>query len=106
MRISVRAWVYENFFGDEDNSYASIAFGTNGSIALPYGSTLSFRGDYLPAVDDWAKNYLLRGGATLLFPMTDWLSFRTGVVDQYTSQPAEDSDNNSLTGTAGLALVF
>lgn len=100
------AWVYENFFGDEDNSYASIAFGTNGSFSLPFGANLVIRGDYLPAVDDWVSNYLLRGSATLLFPMTDWLSFRTGVVEQYTNQPAEDSDRNSLTATAGLALVF
>jgi len=100
------AWVYENFFGDEDNSYASVAFGTNGSFTLPYKATLTLRGDYLPAVDDWANNYLLRGTATLLFPMTDWLAFRTGVVEQYTNQPAEDTARNSVTGTAGLALVF
>jgi hypothetical protein len=100
------AWVYENFFGDEDNSYFSIAFGTEGSFTLPYGATFGFRGSYLPAVDDWANNYLLRGGAELLFPMTDWLSFRTGVDNTYTSQPAEDTDHNSVTGTAGLSLVF
>jgi hypothetical protein len=100
------AWVLEEFFGGDDNSYASIAFGTEGSFTLPWKTALTMRGSYLPAVDDWAKNYLLRGEAALMFPMTDWLSFRTGVVNTYTSQPAEDTDNNSLTGTAGLALVF
>ena len=100
------AWVLEEFFGGDDNSYASIAFGTEGSFTLPWKTTLTFRGSYLPAVDDWAKNYLLRGEAALMFPMTDWLAFRTGVVNTYTSQPAEDTDNNSLTGTAGLSLVF
>ena len=38
--------------------------------------------------------------------MTDWLSFKTGVANTYTSQPSDDNDHNSLTGTAGLALVF
>ena len=100
------AWVYERFFGGDDNSYASIAFGTEGSFTLPFGATLTARGSYLPAVDDWAKNYLLRGEAALLFPMTDWLAFRTGVLNQYTSQPADDAEHNSVTGTAGLSLVF
>ena len=61
---------------------------------------------YLPAVDDWINNYLLKGSADLLFPMTDWLSFKTGVLNTYTSQPADDNDHNSLTGTAGIALTF
>jgi hypothetical protein len=101
------AWVYENYFGSEDtNRYASLAFGTDGKFSLPYGSTLTLRGEYLPAVDDWTVNYLLRGSATLLFPMTDWLSFKSGVVEQYTNQPAADTARNSLTATAGLALVF
>jgi hypothetical protein len=100
------AWVYERFFGGSTNSYASIAFGTEGAFSLPWGSLFTFRGSYLPAIDDWANNYLLRGEANLLFPMTSWLSFRTGVLDTYTSQPADDADHNSVTGTAGLALVF
>lgn len=99
-------WVYERFFGGSENRYATIAFGTEGSFSLPYGTTFRFRGDYLPAIDDWFGNYLLKGGADLLFPMTDWLSFRTGVSNTYTSQPSDDNDHNSLTGTAGLALVF
>ena len=99
-------WVYERFFGDSENRYATIAFGTEGSFSLPYGATFKFRGDYLPAVDDWVQSYFLKGSADLLFPMTDWLSFKTGVANTYTSQPLDDNDHNSLTGTAGLALVF
>ena len=94
------------WFGGDDNSYASIAFGTEGSFTLPFKSTLTFRGSYLPAIDDWANNYLLRGEAALMFPMTDWLAFRSGVLSTYTSQPAEDTQDYSVTGTAGLALVF
>lgn len=100
------AWVYERFFGGEDNNYFAIAFGSAGTFTLPFGSTLTIRGEYLPAVDDWKQDYLLRGSAALLFPMTDWLSFKSGIVDQYDNTPAEDSSQNSLTGTAGLALVF
>lgn len=99
-------WVYERFFGGDDNSYFTIAFGTEGNFTLPWGTRLTFRGAYLPAVDDWANSYLLRGKADLTFPMTSWLAFTTGIQDQYTSQPADDAQHNSLTGTAGLALVF
>jgi hypothetical protein len=99
-------WVYERFFGGSENRYATIAFGTEGSFSLPYGATFKFRGDYLPDVEEWVQNYLLKGSADLLFPMIDWLSFKTGVSDTYTSQPSDDNDHNSLTGTVGLALVF
>lgn len=100
------SWVYERFFGGSENRYFAVAFGTNGSFTLPFGATLTIRGDYLPAVDDWAGDYLLTGTAALLFPMTDWISFKTSIIDQYDNTPAEDNSQNSLTATAGLTLVF
>jgi hypothetical protein len=103
------AYVYEDFFGDgqnDPNGYPAIAFGTEFNFTLPFGATLSGRGEYLPSVDDWDHDYLLRGTTTLAFPMTEWLSLQTGIVDQYDNTPAEDTDQNSLTLTAGAALVF
>jgi hypothetical protein len=100
------AWVYERYFGGQTNGYFAVAFGTETSLTLPYGVTFTARGDYLPNVEDWAKDYLLRGTAALLFPMTDWLSFKTGVLEQYDNTPAQGTDRNSVTLTAGLALVF
>jgi uncharacterized protein DUF481 len=100
------SYVYERYNGGSENKYWAIAFGTDGSLALPWGSKLTFRGQYLPAVDDWARTYLLTGTANLVFPMTEWLSFKTGVLEQYNNTPAKDTSRNSVTGTAGLSLVF
>jgi len=99
-------YVYENYFGPHENRYAAIVFGTEGLVTLLWGSTLTFRGDYSPAVDDWANTYLINAKADLAFPMTEWLSFKTGVVEQYNSTPPANTHKNSLTGTAGIALVF
>jgi hypothetical protein len=100
------AWVYERFFGGSRNRYASIAFGTECSFTLPFKAVFTCRGEYLPAVDDWVDDYLLRGSAGLAFPMTEWISLTTGVTNTYDSTPAEDTERNSFTATAGAALVF
>jgi hypothetical protein len=103
------AWVYEDFFGDgqdDPNSYFAVAFGTDIFLTLPLGMTLTSRGEYLPAIDDWQNDYLLRGKATLAYPMTEWISLTSSIIDTYDNTPAEDTDQNSLTLTAGLSLVF
>jgi hypothetical protein len=100
------AYVYENYFGSHENKYWAISFGTDGSLALPWGSKLTFRGDYTPAIDDWKNDYLINAKADLTFPMTEWLSFKTGLVEQFNNAPVGDTHKNSLTGTAGVSLVF
>jgi len=100
------AYVYERFFGGDENRYASVAFGTDLMVGLPFGATLTARGEYLPAVDDWAGDYLLRGTAALQVPMTEWLALRSSLVNQYDNTPADDSSRNSLSVLAGLSLVF
>jgi putative salt-induced outer membrane protein YdiY len=100
------SYVYERYNGGSENKYWAVAFGTDGSFTLPWGMTFKFRGSYQPAVDDWARTYLLNGTADLIFPMTEWLAFKTGVIEQYNNTPAEDTSRNSVTGTAGLSLVF
>jgi len=100
------AYVYENFFGSDDDGYFSIAFGKLLEWDMPWlGSEFMWRTDYLPAVDDWG-DYLIRSEAALLVPMISWLKFKIGVSDTYDSSPAEDSDKNTLATTAGLAAVY
>jgi putative salt-induced outer membrane protein YdiY len=100
------SYVYERFFGGDENDYFAIAFGGNCSYLFPKGIEFSCRGEYLPAVDDWTDNYLLRGSAQLSIPMLDWLSFRFLVEDEYNSTPAPGTVHNRLTMTAGLAANF
>ena len=100
------AYVYENYFGSDDDGYFAIAFGKLLEWKLPwFGSEFSWRTDYLPAADDWG-NYLLRSDAALLIPMISWLKFKIGVSETYNSEPAEDTDKNTITTTAGLAAVY
>jgi putative salt-induced outer membrane protein YdiY len=100
------SWVYERFFGGDDNDFFAIAFGSNCTWELPGSMTFECRGEYLPAIDDWADDYLLRGMAQLSIPMLDWLSFRFRAENEYNSRPAEDTDYNRLTLTAGLGAHF
>jgi putative salt-induced outer membrane protein YdiY len=101
------AYVYENFFGDEDNGYFAIAFGKLLEWKIPwFGSELSWRTDYLPAIDDWGNDYLIRSEAALLVPLIHWLKIKVGVSDTYDSSPADDADKNTLATTAGLAAVY
>ena len=100
------SYVYESFFGGDTNDYFAVAFGGSCSYRFPRDIVFSCRGEYLPAVDAWLDNYLLRGSAQLSIPMLDWLSFRFLVDEEYSSQPAPDTDHNRLTMTAGLAARF
>ena len=101
------AYVYEKYFGGDHNDYFAIAFGKLLEWDLPwYGAQFVWRTDYLPAVDDWANDFLVRTDAAFLLPMLDYLKFKFGVIDQYDNTPAGGSEKNSLAVVAGLSLVF
>ena len=100
------AYVYENFFGSDDAGYFSIAFGKLLEWNMPWlESSLRWKTDYLPAVDDWG-DFLVRSEAALLVPMISWLKFRIAVSETHDSTPADGADKNTLATTAGLAAVY
>jgi len=112
------AWVFEKYFSgicdgvppgqdcSTSRDSASVAFGAETGIKLPAGALFSWTADYLPAVEDFAGDYLLRTEASLLVPMYSFVSAKLTLVDEYDSTPAEDVNPNRLTTTAGVALVF
>jgi putative salt-induced outer membrane protein YdiY len=100
------SFVYQRFFGGREESYPAVSFGGDFRADLPRGSTLTARGEYLPSVNLWRQNYLLRGSAVLSIPMLHWLAFRFTLFDEYNNQPAVGTDNNTFTVTAGLSLTF
>ena len=101
------AYVYERFFGGDTNDYFSVAFGKLLETALPYlGAKFSWRTDYLPSVDDWAGDFLVRSSAALLVPMVGNLNLKLAGTDEYDSTPADGTDENTLTTTAGVALTY
>lgn len=120
------AWIYEDYFGRSttgivvnagppqlfltqnrkaDNFWA-LAFGSDFMRKLPLGAIFRASVDYLPAVDDWTGDYLLRGDASLEIPLVDWLAFKIRALDEYDNTPAEGSDRNRATLTGLLSVTF
>ncbi len=100
------SWVYERYFGGSDRDYYAVAFGALAGYYLPYGAHFDWRLDYLPAVDNFTKDYLLRTEGALLAPLIDPISAKFVVRDEYNNQPAAGTKRNSLFLTLGLSLVW
>jgi hypothetical protein len=107
------AWVYEKYFEplnppnpSDHQDFFAVAFGAAAGYYLPYGAIFSAHVDYLPAVDDFTGNYLLRSEAGLTLPVVDPIAVRLGILDEYDSTPAPDTDHNSLYFTSALSLLW
>ena len=87
-------------------TYFAVAFGALCGYYLPYGAHFDWRVDYLPAVDNFTKNYLLRSDASLTVPLMDPLNAKFGFLDEYNGNPAPDAQPNSLFLTAGLSIAW
>jgi len=99
--------LYERFYDDTLNNYLALAFGAESDVKLPFlGASWHSRADYLPSVTNWTDDYRLRGETGLLIPLMEQLSLKASVVDEYNSQPEEDTSANSLTTLMGLSLGF
>ena len=100
------SWVYERYFGGSDRDYFAIAFGALAGYYLPYRAHFDWRLDYLPAVDNYTKDYLLRTEAGLTAPIIGAINAKFVVRDEYDSQPAPGAKRNTLFLTLGLSLVW
>jgi hypothetical protein len=100
------SWVYERYFGGDDNNYVAAAFGALAGYYLPYGAHADWRVDYLPAVDDFSGNYLLRNELGLTVPLIAVLNARFSLLDEYQGKTAEDTKHNSLFLNAGLGVYW
>jgi hypothetical protein len=100
------AWVYERYFGGAETNYVAVAFGLRIALALWYDTTFTWNTDYLPAVDNWTTDYLIRTEAALLVPVYGALNLKLGLLDTYNNKPAPNTDRNSLATTVGVSFVF
>lgn len=111
------AWVYEKFFTltchaggvaipgcDTENNFFAVAFGAAAGYYLPYDAYIGWRLDYLPAVDDFANDYLLRNALELSAPLIDPISAKFSLIDEYDNTPAKGTDHNSLYLAFGLSV--
>lgn len=100
------SWVYERYFGGTHRDYYAVAFGALAGYYLPLGAHFDWRIDYLPAVDNFTRNYLLRSDASLTIPVLDPISAKFEVLDEYNGNPAPGARPNSLFVTAGLSICW
>jgi hypothetical protein len=100
------AWVYEKYFDDTDNDYAALVFGTETELKLPYDAFFRAGATYLPAVDDWENDYLIRAHASLGVPVWKMVALKASLVNDYDNTPASGTPPNSLSLLLGLALTF
>jgi Protein of unknown function, DUF481 len=103
------AWVFERYFQSTDtpdNDYFAVALSAVAGYHLPYGAHFDGRVDYLPAVDDFTGDYLLRSEAGLTLPLIDPIAAKFSILDEYDSTPARDTKHNSLFINIGLSLVW
>jgi uncharacterized protein DUF481 len=73
---------------------------------LAYGTILRGRAEYLPAVDDWERDYLARAETSVDVPMLNWIAFRIAFADEYDNTPAPGAQRNKFSTTAGLSIRF
>jgi hypothetical protein len=100
------SWVYERYFGGSDRDYFAVAFGALAGYYLPYGAHFDWRLDYLPAVDNYTKDYLLRTEGGLTAPLIGAINAKFVLRDEYDSRPSPGAKRNSLFLTLGLSLVW
>ncbi len=101
------AYVYEDFFGSDHNSYPALAFGAESDWELPWlGASWHSRVDYLPSITAFMDDYRLRGETALLVPIVKQIAFKLSVIDDYNAHPAEDTASNSLSTLLGLSLIY
>lgn len=98
------SWVYEKYFGGTHRDYVAIAFAAVTAYHLPYGAKFDGRVDYLPAVDDFVNDYLLRAEAALTMPLIAPISAKFSVIDEYDNTPAPGAVPNSLFLDLGLSV--
>jgi len=104
------AYIYERYFTSaappRDRDYAAIAFGLLAGYYLPYGAHAGWKLDYLPAVNDFTGQYLLRNDLGLTIPLMDPISAKFSLLDEYNNQPAADTKRNSLYLAFGLSVIW
>lgn len=101
---SAPSYVYERFFGGDTNDFFGISFGAELGATLPLGSELTWRLDYLPAIDNWTEDYLIRSQAALTMPLVSVFHLRFAVANQYDNTPASGIDRNEIQTTLGIAV--
>jgi hypothetical protein len=100
------AYVHERFFGGDREDTAGVPFGAELSIELPQDMRLTARADYLPSLEDWTGDYLIRAEAAFQVPISKYLAFKVSVFEAYDEVPDKGVDRNTFKMILSLAWTF
>lgn len=96
---------YRRFHGGDENDRAIWRFAALSEVDLGFG-TWDGHAEYLPALNNWTDNYLIRAETGLRVPITDILSLRLSLREEYESEPAEGTKSNTLETRASVGVSF
>jgi hypothetical protein len=108
-RLSAKAgfgWVFERYFGGDENKYAALALGLDSEWKLPLDSKVTAELNYLPALNAFADNYLLQARLSYTIPVISFLNFKVQLTDDYNNQPAAGTQPNSFYFNVGLSVTL
>lgn len=97
--------MYEKYFGGTHRDYFAIAFAAVAAYYLPYGAKFDGRVDYLPAVDAFVDDYLLRSEAALTMPLIEPISAKFSVVDEYDNTPPRTPCRTACSSTSAVGRM-
>ena len=100
------ALIYEKLKGESSHAYWAARLAERFEYKLTASTKVWESLEYLPKVDDWAKNYLLNFEAGIDTAISKAWSLRVVFQDQYASQPAIGHKQNDLRLLAGTAFKF
>ena len=98
--------IYEHLEGQHSHGYWAARLAERFEYKLTATTRVWESLEYLPKVDDWAKNYLLNFEAGIETAITKQWSLRVVFQDQYASQPATGREQNDMRLLAGTAYKF
>lgn len=99
-------YVYQRYFGGGTESFFTILFGGDLEADLPYGSKFRWTAEYLPSVEEWTDDYIIRTNADWTMPIIGWLNFKISVTNIYNNRPADGADRNSFATLTGISWQF
>ena len=100
------SFIYEHLKGQDPHGYWAARFAERFEYKLTASTKVWESLEYLPKVDDWARNYLLNFEAGIETAISKQWSLRVVFQDQYASEPANGRKQNDLRLLAGTAYKF
>lgn len=99
-------YILEDFIGYEDRSFVAGHFGAEAHYKFDSGIFLSGRFMFMPRLDDFNKDGLIRTEANLNIPLIDFISLKLQYITINDNPPNPKISNNKNNFLIGLSIDF